>query len=268
MDDRKMRLASTFIIFFWTINCFATGQTGELIIYKGDTLTMLCEPLETFLQKHEPREKFHPFLKDGCSTALWRGYVGLWEIKEDRLFLIDVFACGDRKQSIKENIFKGQPSKIPAEWYTGPLFIEKGKVIRYNHMGYDRHYETEFIVSVKDGKVENEMEYKNGVSPEDKRFSRKPEDIQEQIYKQINWDKLPELSKEKKLYVTIKVNGNGEIGESEIKGHLEGEYRNQLEQIIRDFPLVQVFYSRGEPLNEGWTIPIFFTKESKKRYAR
>jgi len=263
-----MKYISTIILIILTSKSFATGQRGELIIYKGDTLEMLGEPLETFLSKNEPREKYYPFLKDGCSTALWRGYVGLWKIIDNRLVLVDIFGCGDKSISIKDKIFKGQNTEIFAEWFNGDLFVEKGKMIKYNHTAYDRYYENEIVIGLTNGVVNKETVYQNGVKPEDNRFSRNPEDIQKEIYKRINWDRLPKLSNEKKLYVTLKVNEQGEIGESEIKGLLEGEYRKQLEQIIKDFPLIQVFYSRGNPLNDGWTIPIFFTKESKKRYAR
>jgi hypothetical protein len=263
-----MRHVSTFILILWTINCLATGQSGELIIYKGDTLTMLCEPLEIYLQQNEPREKFYPFLKDGCSTALWRGYVGLWEIKENRLFLIDVFACGDKTKSIKDKIFKGLDLEIFADWFEGQLFIEKGKVIKYNHMGYDRYYEKEIVTIVKNGIVVSEAEYINGVKPNDNRFSRDPKDIQAAIYKGINWDKLPKLSKDKKLFITIKIDEEGRIGGSEINGQIENEYKDEIKKIIKDFPTIQVFYSRGQPIKEGWVIPIFFNKENRRRYAR
>lgn len=263
-----MRHISIFIFILWTINCYATGQTGELVIYKGDTLIMLCEPLEVYLQKNEPREKFYPFLKDGCSTALWRGYVGLWEIRENRLFLIDIFGCGDKTKSIKEKIFKGQNLEILADWFEGQLFIEKGRVIKYNHMAYDRYYEKEVVLTVRNGIVESVTEYDNGVKPNDNRFSRDPKDIQAAIYKKINWDKLPKVSRGKRLFVTIGIDENGKIVESEISGQIENEYKDEITIIIKDFPTVQVFYSRGQPINEGWVIPILFNKENRKRYAR
>jgi len=262
-----MRSISIIIFFLWTADSFATGQTSELIIYKGDTLTMLCEPLETYLQKNEPREKFYPFLKDGCSTALWRGYVGLWEIKGNRLFLIDVFACGDKTKSIRSKIFKEQNSKILADWFEGKLFIERGKMIKYTHMGYDRYYEKEILIDVEKGMIGNTVEYDNGVKPNDNGFSRDPNDIQAAIYKAINWDKF-KLSKDKKLFVTIKIGEDGKLGEPEINGQIENEYKDEITRIIKDFPTVQVFYSRGLPINEGWVIPIFFSKEHRKRYVR
>lgn len=263
-----MKYASTTIFFLWTTICFATGQEGELVIYKGDTLTMLCEPLEIYLQKNEPRRNFHPSLENGCSTALWRGYVGLWRLDNNRLQLVDIYVCGDKNRSIKDIIFKGQNSEILADWFTGNLFIEKGKVIKYHHSGYDRYYETEIVANVREGIIESEKEYRNGVKPSDKGFSRDPKDIQAEIYKRINWDMLPKISKDKKVFIALTINEQGKIDYSEIIGNAEKEYKDEIEKIINDFPIVQVFYSRGQPIIERWTVPIFFNNENRKRYAR
>lgn len=268
LGDRVMKYISTIIFFLWTTICYATGQEGERVIHKDDTLTMLCEPLEIYLQQNEPRQRFHPSLENGCSTALSRGYVGLWRIENNRLFLVDVYACGDKKQSIRDKIFKEQRSEIFADWFTGDLFIEKGKVIKYNHSGYDRYYEMEVVANVNEGMIENEKEYKNGVAPNDNGFSRDPNDIQAEIYKRINWGRLPKLSKNKKLFLTLKLDGKGKISEARINGEIETEYKNEIESILNAFPTTQVFYSRGQPISEGWVILIFFNKEYKRRYAR
>lgn len=263
-----MRYVSTIIFIIWTSNCFATGQGGELIIYNGDTLTMLCEPLEIFLQKNEPRQRFHPSLENGCSTALWRGYVGLWKIDNGRLVLVDIYVCGDKNRSIKNIIFKEQRAEIFADWFTGDLLIEKGKMIKYNHSGYDRYYETEIVAKVNSGIIESEIEYKNGVKPEDTGFSPDPKEIQAEIYRRINWDRLPKLSKDKRLFLTLKFDGQGKIGESEINGEIEKEYKDEIELVIKSLPTIRVFFSRGQPAKESWIIPIIFSKEFKKRYAR
>jgi len=89
-----MRRIITIILTLIPIQAIATGQQGELIIYEGDTLQMLSEPLEPYLSANEPREKFYPLLKHGCSTSLHRGYVGLWEYKDNEIYLIDIYGCG------------------------------------------------------------------------------------------------------------------------------------------------------------------------------
>jgi hypothetical protein len=96
-------------------------------------------------------------------------------------------------------------------------------MIKYNHMGYDRYYEKEILIDVEKGITGNTVEYDNGVKPNDNGFSREPNAIQAAIYKTINWENLPKLSKDKKLFVTIKIDGEGRIRESEINGQIENE---------------------------------------------
>lgn len=118
------------VLTFLSLQSFATGQESELIIFNGDTLQMLCEPLEQYLRDHEPKKRLHIRLDVGCSTALWRGYVGLWEYKDSKLFLVDIYECGDNRKSIRKTIFKDSNGPIFAYWFTGPLYIQVGKVIK------------------------------------------------------------------------------------------------------------------------------------------
>jgi hypothetical protein len=265
-----MRHIVTLIFALWTTICLATGQGGELVIYKGDTLTMLSEPLEIYLRNNEPRQKFHPSLENGCSTALWKGYVGLWRIQNGKLLLVDIYVCGDRTQSIKGTIFKNQNGEIPADWFTGDLFIEKGKMIRYNHSGYDRYYETEIVATVSEGSIQTEKEYKNGVRPDDKRFSSDINKIVEEIHRRINWDKLPRLSNDKRVFANLKLDNGKLVTVDSIidKQNIEDVYKMEVKRVISDFPDVQVFYSRGQPLGEGYYGAIIFSRQNKRRYAR
>lgn len=248
---------------------FATGQRGELVIYKGDTLTMLSEPLEIYLSENEPREKLHPTLGNGSSTALWRGYVGLWRIEDGQLRLVDVYAFGDEAQSIKKFIFKNRPGEILADWVTGDLLIGKGKVIRYNHGGNDRSYEQEIVVTVQDGNVKNEVEHKNGVRPDDKRFTRDINKIIEEIYVRIDWKKLPKLSNDTRVFTSLILN-NGRLTTDTVidKQNIEEIYKTEIKRIIAEFPAVQVFYSRGEPLREGYFGAIIFSRQNRRKYGR
>jgi hypothetical protein len=263
-----MRQTVILVLTFISIQTFATGQQGELIIFKGDTLQMTCEPLEAFLTENEPRERLHIRLKGGCSTALWRGYVGLWEYSDNKLYLVDIYACGDKRQSIKKVIFKDNKGPVFAAWYTGPLFIQKGKIIKYNHSGYDRIYEKEIVADVDGGEIKDIRTFDNGVKPNDNGFSRKPEDILTKIYQNINWTNIPKLSKDLKLFATFQVGDNGKFINIKIDGDIDEVYRTEVSNVLNSFPPVQVLYSRGKPSLEGWTMKIVFSGQSKRRCAR
>ncbi len=59
-----------------------TAQQGERILYQGKEHWMMSEPLSSYLSK-QPHIQFHPL-----NTACWRGYVGHWEIRDNRLWLL------------------------------------------------------------------------------------------------------------------------------------------------------------------------------------
>jgi hypothetical protein len=264
--SQKMLKIITIILTFITVQCFATGQQSELIIFEGDTLQMLCEPLEPYLREHEPRKQLHIRLDVGCSTALWRGYVGLWEYKNNKLYLVDIYACGEKSMSIKGAIFKNSVEPIIASWYTGSLFIQKGKMIKYHHSGYDRIYEREIVADVDKGEIHSIKTYDNGVRPDDHGFSRNPNDILEKIYHEISWENIRVLSKDHKLFVTFQVGEGGKLINLKIESSLDKVYEAEIMNVLSSFPPVQVLYSRGQPALEGWTMKIVFSKQSKRKY--
>lgn len=77
------------------------------------------------------------------STACWRGYVGTWEIKEGRFFLVGLRG--------KYRVLGTEP--LLADWFTGVLRIPKGKMLHYVHMGFGSVYEQELHIKIEDGMV-------------------------------------------------------------------------------------------------------------------
>ncbi len=53
-----------------------------------------------------------PPFQSNC-TALWRGYVGIWEIVNDRLYLIELNGTLQRgERSTLETLFPGFPDRV------------------------------------------------------------------------------------------------------------------------------------------------------------
>ncbi|MDO8312890.1 MAG: hypothetical protein Q7T25_13220 [Sideroxyarcus sp.] len=77
------------------------------------------------------------------STACHRSFLASWAIKDGKLYLIDVIGIynliGD------ELLF--------ADWYSGTLEVQAGKMIRHPRVGYDSRHEREFEIEVKNGVV-------------------------------------------------------------------------------------------------------------------
>lgn len=126
-----------------------TAQIQEKIIYQGENLKMSTEPLEDYFSKGGIRPEFKR-----SHTALWRRYIGSWEIVDDRLYLTDLGGwLEDGTKVVVATIFPGLPDKVFAQWYSGTLHIPQGKLLKYVHMGYGSTYERDLLLEVLSGVV-------------------------------------------------------------------------------------------------------------------
>ena len=157
-----------------------TRQVTETIYYKKNEYEMKDTPLDAYLREKEIR--FHH-----SSSACWRGYVGKWEIKDEKLYLIDFLSHIIHKKPISEQekidrflkdkdyykkyygitdanqignftvtkeeigldyLFPGQ-KEVFADWFTGEIIIPHGKVLYYS-MRYSI-YEKYLFLQFKNG---------------------------------------------------------------------------------------------------------------------
>jgi hypothetical protein len=126
-----------------------TAQVREIIFHNNKKMAMCSCPLQVFFNL----SKFSKKIKSP-HTALWRGYVGTWEIVNGRLYLIDLsgeFVDGSLVNL--EAIFPGYPERVFAHWYSGVLRIPQGELIKYVHMGFGSTYESDLFLSINKGHV-------------------------------------------------------------------------------------------------------------------
>jgi hypothetical protein len=98
-------------------------------------------------------------------TALWRGYIGTWEVLGDRLYLVAIhkLVLNGPGTNFLETVFPGYPDRVFAHWYSGTLRIPQGNTLKYVHMGYQSTYERDMLIEVERGVIgdvrirENEM---------------------------------------------------------------------------------------------------------------
>lgn len=162
-------LLSLVLIAATAITAFSTGQITERIndngVDKGLTRRLLELDSVTF-------SKFKQRIPEGMvSTALWRGYIGHWKIKNDSLFLDSVLVrdmASDADQFIPAEIddiyaSRRTPSGYFADWVTDTLRIVSGEIVLYEHMGWESSWENEEFICVKDGLVKDRIVYQNRV---------------------------------------------------------------------------------------------------------
>lgn len=99
------------------------------------------------------------------STALWRGYVGSWEILDGRLYLIGL--NGTLENGTKATVatfFPNNPDRVFAHWYSGELRLPRGKMLKYIHAGFSSIYEEDVFLAIDKGVVTQTRVRNNGVS--------------------------------------------------------------------------------------------------------
>jgi hypothetical protein len=122
-----------------------TAQTGENLTYRGESVTMFTEPLESYFLMGGQRPDFGMM-----STALSRGYIGSWEIVQGRLYLVKLSDLNDRDVGL-DLLFPGYPERVFAHWFSGTLRVPRGKRLHYVHMGYLRVHERDEMLEFDRG---------------------------------------------------------------------------------------------------------------------
>lgn len=142
-----------------------TAQIGEILRYNGNTVRMCDTPLGDYfaLGGRRPEPDFDTF---GC-TALWRGYVGTWEIVDGRLYLVGISGdLEDGSPGCLATVFPDYPERVFAHWYSGEIRIPEGKILKYVHMGFASKYERDVFLVFLNGILLSAETRTNGTAPD------------------------------------------------------------------------------------------------------
>jgi hypothetical protein len=125
-----------------------TAQIHEMLILDGEAASMMtCPPLPVGHPRiHVAGPPGSLAAKEGTpsfvfSTACWRGYVGTWEVRDGRLYLVKL-------QGRCEMSGEGP---IPADWVSGWVRVPRGGLLEYVHMGFESVYEEELQIRFEGG---------------------------------------------------------------------------------------------------------------------
>ena len=128
-----------------------TAQLKERLIILGKEYGMATEPLAVYLQELQAKPKLILF-----STACWRGYIGSWELLNNKLYLVDFSGKINDDNKIVDvgldYLFPGR-ERVFAKWFSGTIRVPHGKVTNYIHAGYLTEYEAEFLLEFKEGNL-------------------------------------------------------------------------------------------------------------------
>ncbi len=115
-----------------------TAQVHEDLRLEGRRASMTtCPPIPA----EHPRIEFTA--APPLSSACWRGYVGRWEIRAGRLYLLG--AEGRYRLLGERPLF--------AEWVSGVLSVPAGEALQYVHMGFETVFAWELHLDIARGQV-------------------------------------------------------------------------------------------------------------------
>ena len=139
-----------------------TAQVPELLLFEGAQHALCGTPLESFFAAQGTR----PALLVECSNC-WRGYQGQWEIRNGKLFLLDVSGeLADGREFTTDALFPGSEGPIFAGWYSGRLRCPQGELLAYVHQGFESIHEQDLLIQICDGFVMGQATRTNQLLPD------------------------------------------------------------------------------------------------------
>mgnify|MGYP001269009787 CR=1 FL=1 len=135
-----------------------TAQIPEKLFVRGVALELYDTPLIRYLKRlsRARRPRFAPE-----STALWRGYVGTWAIRDGWLWLDALEGWMWQGETIVEatleTAFPWVSGPLKATFLTGDLRCPEGARLIYRHAGFANTFERDRTFHIQRGKVIDEM---------------------------------------------------------------------------------------------------------------
>lgn len=266
---------------------FATGQAADVIYIDGQKWWLMGRPVGADSILYVNLQARLPELVQE-STGNWDRFVGCWSLDGEWLVL-DSIVCTVYEDSTYKKDYEMSLSsatmrevfgnyyrngKIVATWLTGTIRLTQGKRILYEHTGWNRHYETEVMLEVKEGRVVGRTLYRNRMVVDGFYFD---EDAPSEKWYEFKKGFLPVIEKYH-VFDTLSVIGIhvsrgvvdslGNMTDVEVKVLYSNYMNNPMPELtdalVREFKQYlmsirpwRVWYLNGEytSLWQGWMIP-------------
>ena len=135
-----------------------TIQAADILSYNGKKTTIASEPLKSYL---DARSDVGFVYK---TTALVRGYIGKWEIKNKKLYLISLVGFIKNNKQVDLNYLFPNETEVFADWYSGDIRIPEGELLKKINVGYASVFKKDRFLTFKEGILISET-IKNNKNP-------------------------------------------------------------------------------------------------------
>lgn len=275
----------TLIFVFLTSVTNASPQMPDYVIYGKDTIPTYNLILEKYLKDNDSKnteELFGLSFRSGASSNCWRGYQAIYQIENNKLFLVFIIDCGslkkiDKKASSKriKSIFgrKISDRRVFIDWFSGAInFPLNRNILRWDGV-FNTIYEREKVFEIDKGYILQEKNVENYVDNPDKIDRRNRDSISKILFRKLqeaDWKK-DKADCSDKYIVTIAEEGNISkvrmlYSEKEIEEYFdEGDYEfctNKVRDALRSLNF-DIIKEKGKPISEEIYIEIWATKDGK-----
>ena len=154
-----MKLILSFFIFSISLQCFSTVQHKDLICYDGINYELKEYYLEEYFNKNPAKRP-----KNGIqSSSLWRGYVALFTVFENKVYLTDLLikVYVENSDKLYEttwksvfNEFSPNNEDIFIDWIDDLVLLPLGDVIDYEQ-GFGISFNDYNLLEIKKGQIIN-----------------------------------------------------------------------------------------------------------------
>ena len=100
-----------------------TLQARDILSYNGKKITIVAEPLKPYL---ETRNDVGFIFK---STALVRGYIGKWKIKNKKLYLVSLVGFINNNEKVDLKYLFPNITEVFAVWFSGDIRIPEEDIV-------------------------------------------------------------------------------------------------------------------------------------------
>lgn len=136
---------------------YATEQVADILYYKNQKIHIYSYPLESRVKNDSTLNA--KLDKLGCfSTACWRRVIGIYEIKNDSLFLIGLKEPCKRKPLRLDHYFGNSEisnGRVFVDWFSGHIDEGYGKYMGFSASNLNNIYENKIEVDINEGKISN-----------------------------------------------------------------------------------------------------------------
>ena len=243
------------LLLLWnTVILWATPQTGDYLIYQGDTLYL--ETALPLASTPKMQNLAQHLSIEGYNTACWRGYYSIWELQNDSLFWRGASSCNDFNKNnwvLKAYLF--------AEWINGEIIQPFGQKLHYEHSGLGYYYEFERSYNFLAGRLTNTAVYNNTA------FSKSPyyenvDSLYNWLMRNVNWSLLDTFDLETLNHTIVASCTCAAEGKATFQKIYRTHSKAIDKEVIRLIELLpcSVYYRRGQPENRQWSLPFNFAR--------